>query len=411
MFKIKRLPEKFTSLLIELQIYFDDLQWIHFQSLLISLLITPYKSTISGMVKVLGFGTHRSKHNAFLINLSRVIIKVLRLYAENLLALLKKSDEPIYFIIDDTTNRKREKHITGAYKFFDHISKTYIWEQQIVCSVILYRNILIPYSFDVYIPKQQCDNLKIKFRKKTQIALDQLKAFESDEGETVFVLADTFYATKDIIEYCRLKKQHFVSCLKYNRKSRINGRLTSISSYIKNTIRTFKNKSKIKIGKTKYHTVTRQVILKTGGVVKLVFSKHTAHSTAMVLFTTTTTLPSIKILEAYRKRWNIEVFFKMSKQHLGFNAYQSRELKAINSHIALSMLSHNLLTHAYITSLREKGKSLTKKNISKFSVLDMLNNIRYESNIDTINYCIENIATTSKNKLKNEFKELLNKAA
>jgi hypothetical protein len=390
MFKIKRLPEKLTSLLIELQIYFNDLQWMHFQSLLISLLITPYKSTISGMVKVLGFGTHRSKHNAFLINLSRVIIKVLRLYAENLLTLLKKSGEPIYFIIDDTKNRKRGKHIAGAYKFFDHISKTYIWGQQIVCSVILYRNILIPYSFDVYIPKQQCDNLKIKFRKKTQIALEQLKAFESDEGTTVFVLADTFYATQDIIKYCRLKKQHFVSCLKYNRKFRINGRLTSISSYIKNTIRTFKNKTKIKIGKTKYHTVTKQVVLKTGGVVKLVFSKHTAHSTAMVLFT---------------------VFFKMSKQHLGFNAYQSRELKAINSHIALSMLSHNLLTHAYITSLREKGKSLTKKNISKFSVLDMLNNIRYESNIDTINYCIENIATKSKNKLKNEFKKILNKAA
>lgn len=43
-------------------------------------------------------------------------------------------------------------------------------------------------------------------------------------------------------------------------------------------------------------------------------------------------------------------------------------ISAINSSIALSMLSYNLMTHVYIKTLREKGKSLSRKNISKFSM-------------------------------------------
>ena len=40
--------------------------------------------------------------------------------------LLKKPGKAIYFIIDDTSNKKRGKHIIAAFKFFDHTSKQYI---------------------------------------------------------------------------------------------------------------------------------------------------------------------------------------------------------------------------------------------------------------------------------------------
>jgi len=69
---------------------FDDYQWIHFQSLLVSLLLTPFKPTLCEMAKVLGFGTHRSKHNAFIINSSVIIGKALQFYAYVILSLFKK---------------------------------------------------------------------------------------------------------------------------------------------------------------------------------------------------------------------------------------------------------------------------------------------------------------------------------
>lgn len=411
MFKIKRLPANIVILLSELEHLFNDIQWMHFQSLLISLLITPYKSTICGMVKVLGFGTHRSKHNAFMINFPDIMSKALRYYAHFILSILKKPGEELYIIFDDTSNKKRGKHIIGAFNYFDHLSKTFIWGQQIVCCIISYRGFTIPYCFDIYISKEQCKSLGIKFKKKTQIVLEQLKSFEVDTNQTVYVLTDTFYANEPMMNHCRSKKYHFVTALKYNRVFEVNNRQTNVSKYIKYHIKTFKNKTKIKLKNTTYSTVSEKVILKTGGAGKLVISKHPTHCTAMALFTTTPALPVLKILQAYQKRWSIEVFFKMSKQHLGFNKYQSRKLESVQSQITFSMLAYNLLTHAYINDLRAKGKSLTKKNISNFSILNMLTEIRYQTNIDTMDYCIDNLNIKSKNKIKNEFKNLLNKAA
>ena len=405
MFKLRRLPKHFTILILELQIFFDDTQWLHFNSLLISLILTPYKSTINGMVKVLGFGTHRTKHNAFLLNSSEVLIKALRYYAYFILTILKKYGEPIYFIIDDTSNKKRGKHITGAYKYFDHVSKKYIWGQQIVCSIIRFRNITIPFGFAIYLTKDQCKELEIKFRKKTEFALELLKSFEVDSNQTLFVLADTFYATSDIINYSNLKKHNFISQLKSNRLFYINGHKTNVRKYLKKI--NFKDKQKVRIGKNTYRAFSKIVNLKTGGEVKIVVTKCTAHCTATVLFSTNTALSIFEIMKAYNKRWTIEVFFKMSKQHLGFNAYQSIDIRAINSHLCLSMFSHILLTHAFINELRAKGKSLTQKNISKLSILNMQNKFRFESNLITLDDCIEQSEIISKNKTKKEFKKYL----
>ena len=411
MFKLKRLSAEIIIHIECLQMLFSDIQWLHFKSLLVSLLLTPHKKTITGMTKVLDFGTHRSKHNAFLINHSLKIHKALNYYAMMILSLLYRPGEPVYLIVDDSSNKKTGKHIQGAYTFFDHLTKRFVLGQQIVCSIIHYRGFTIPYDFDVYISKKHSSELGIKFRKKTDIALEQIKSFEADSNQKVYVLADSYYATQPIMNYCRDNNLYFVSTIRYNRVFYIKGHKTNASKYLKYTIKNFKQSQKVTIGKKTYKAVSRKVDLKTGGAAKLVFTKHSAHCTAMVLVTTCTALPFDKIIEAYQKRWNIETFFKMSKQHLGFNSYQSRELPAIESSIALSMLSYNLLTHVLISELRAKRKSLTKKNISKFSISNMLSVVRYKVNINNIEYCIDHLSTKSKNKMKNEIKSLINIAA
>jgi hypothetical protein len=66
MFKIKKLPLRIEDLLIEMQMFFNDYQWLHFKSILLELIVTPYKATLRGIVKVLSFGGHLSKQNEFL---------------------------------------------------------------------------------------------------------------------------------------------------------------------------------------------------------------------------------------------------------------------------------------------------------------------------------------------------------
>lgn len=407
MFKLKRVPLKIELMLIELQENFNYNQWIHFKSLILSMLITPYQKTIRGIVKVLLFGGHRTKQNEFLKDCTKLLSKVLRLYAMQIISKLKLSKEPMYVIIDDTTNKKRGKHIEAAFSLFDHVSKKYILGQQIVCVIIQYRGFVIPYAIEVYMPKEKATELGKEFKKKTRIAEEILKTFEVDEGQEVYVLSDTYYATTGIMNYCRSMNYTFVSTLKSNRIFKLDKITTNVEKYIKSTFNRKKHKKVIKIGKNKYQTHKCHAILKSGGAVQLVFTKHLSHRTVKVIFTTNTALPIKTILEAYHIRWSIEVFFKMSKQYLGLKSYQNRDLNATKSFLTLSLMAHNLLTHVFIDELREKGLKLTKKNVAHFSIIGMRDHIRNIACLDTMESFINNYDNISKNKFMNQFNNLL----
>ncbi len=390
MFKLQRIPLQIELLLNELQVFFSDQQWLHFQSLILSLLLTPYKATVVGMDKILAFGSHRSKHNEFLINSSHLMSKVLKYYSMLIMAKIKKLNEPIYFIIDDTSNKKRGKHVEAAFKFLEHTTKQYIWGHQLVCAIIEYRNIIIPYAIDVYVTKEQSGKLKLPFKRKTEMAIEILKDFEADSDQKIIVLADCYYAGGSIIKYCRKKGYSFISVLKSNRVFEIKDHRTNVEKYSNGLFSNKKRKTIVRIKNKKYYTVTGQAILKTGGVVKIVFSKQQSHRTALAVFTTNTALPTNIILEAYSRRWSIEVFFKMSKQHLGLRSYQNRNLYSIKSHIRLSLCSYNLLTHVFINDIREKGHNLTQKRIAHFRVVNMIDRLRYIATDDTINFITNN---------------------
>lgn len=397
MFMLQRIPLHVSLLLNELQCLFDDYGWLHFQSLLLSLILTPYKATVVGMYKILAFGTHRSKHNSFLINSSELLAKALKFYALMILSLLKKHGEPIYFIIDDTSNTKRGKFVQAAFSFFDHTTQRYIWGQQLVCAIILYRDIVIPYAIEIYVPKKQCKSLKQTFQKKTKIAEQFLESFEADSGQEVFVIADSYYATAPLMNHCRRMHYNFVSSLKSNRVFRVHHYTTNVSKYSRSTFRKKRSNKRIRINRTFYHVLSRQVVLKTGGAVKVVFTKRRSHRTVTAVFSTNTALPSKTILQVYAKRWKIEVFFKMSKQHLGLKAYQNRNVHAIRSHVRLSLCAHNLLTHVFINDIRAQGNKLTTKRIAHFSLLQQIDRLRYISNKDTLEYLINQNNHKSRN--------------
>ena len=85
----------------------------------------------------------------------------------------------------------------------------------------------------------------------------------------------------------------------------------------------------------------------------------------------------------------------MSKQHLGLRSYQNRDLNAIKSHIRLSLCAHNLLTYVFINDIREKGQNLTQKRIAHFSVVNMIDRVRYIATTDTINFITNNSGNPS----------------
>lgn len=388
MFKLLRIPKKINLLVAELEMFFTLSRWVHFQTMLVSLLATPFRATVSGRVRILATGTHRTKHNEFLQKYDALLGKVLRFYALKLIAVLQKQNEPLYIIIDDSKAQKRGKHVQAAFRYFDHATQRYMWGHQFLCVCLVYRGMRIPYAIELYRSKDDCKKRGIPFRKITQMAEDLITAIPELDIPTIYVLSDTYYASKEIIRSARAKGFHFVSYLKSNRCFTVNGRKTRMNRYIKRHF-TKKHKHSITINGSRYRTHTTLAYLPGVGQVRIVFSQKKGHHKVLPIFSTDPTLTSIEIITIYRIRWSIEVLFKETKQHLGLTAYHHRDEKAARTHLTLVFIAHALLTHLFITEQREKGKLLTKKLLATFSVREQQERIRSMVSRDTLEYVKE----------------------
>lgn len=393
MFKLLRIPRQISELIAELEIFFTLHQWVHFQTMLVSLFITPFKATVRGRSRVLAFGTHRTKHNAFLQHSDKLLGKALRFYAMKLIALLEQAQEALYVIIDDSKTAKRGKHVQAAFRLFDHTTQRFLWGHQFVCVTLLYRGIAIPYAIELYRCKADCHKRHLPFRKLTQIAEDLIAGLPDFGMKRVYVLADTYYASKQIIRAARGRGFHFVSFLKSNRRLVIDGRGTSVSKFLKRSFRNTRKRwiSLAPTSRGRYATLQQECSLPGMGDVSVVFSQKKGRRTVLPLFTTDRSLTTKEIIAIYRKRWSIEVLFKQTKQYLGLTAYHHRDesrLVGMRTHLQLVLLAYALLTHLFLTEQRAQGKKFTTKLLATFSPRETQQRIRALVAVDTLD-CIE----------------------
>lgn len=385
MLPLYRIPKKISQLLEELEIFFTLPQWTHVQTLLLSLLITPFKPTIVGQSRVIASGVHRTKHNEFCQKHDTLLVKALRFYALKLISLLYRKGEPLYIILDDSKAKKRGKHVQAAATMFDHVTKSYLWGHQFLCVTLSYCGMTIPYAIALYRSKDDCAKRKLLFQKLTSIAEDLIATMPDFGVSKVYVLADTYYASKRIITCARNKGYHFITVLKSNRRILVNGRSTTIKKFIARHF-THQRKHLVCINKHRYRTVSQQIYLPGVGKGTLVISQGKGRKTELALFSTQHTADAASIITIYRVRWSIEVFFKLSKQYLGLTAYHHRDERAVRSHLQFVLLAYCLLTHLFISELRAQGKSLTQYQLRKFSLRHAQSLLRSFVTIDTLDF-------------------------
>jgi len=87
------------------------------------------------------------------------------------------------------------------------------------------------------------------------------------------------------------------------------------------------------------------VTLSDGLPAKLVFVRNRKSNDWLAILSTDVELSDEKIVELYGKRWDIEVFFKVTKQHLNLeNGIQARDFDSIVAHTTIVMMRHVFLT-------------------------------------------------------------------
>ncbi len=85
----------------------------------------------------------------------------------------------------------------------------------------------------------------------------------------------------------------------------------------------------------------------SGTTVKLVliqeFDKSRRLKAQFILVCTDSQFPTHKIIEAYKLRWNIEVFYRTAKQRFALTKFHTRQFEKIHCHVTIVVLAYLLV--------------------------------------------------------------------
>lgn len=238
------------------------------------------------------------------------------IYGESL-----RSGKPVFCIVDDTISSKtkpssRALHpIEDAYFHQSHLKRRQDYGHQAVSIMLSCNGFVLNYAVIMY------DKSKSKIKIVQEIA-QELPAppFPS------FFLYDSWYTSADIIQAFIRKGFFTVGALKTNRILYPAGykmQVSELASYMKESMPSIHTMT---VGKRKYKVYRYEGPVNGVGkaVVLLSYPENAfGEPSALCAFLCMNCTLSIEeILTIYIERWSIEVFFRESKQKLGFDQYQ-----------------------------------------------------------------------------------------
>ena len=180
----------------------------------------------------------------------------------------------------------------------------------------------------------------------------------------VRVLFDAFYLAPCVVAACKSRGFTWFSVASKNRKlTRKHCRTRSIKEFAPGVL---KHHGKF-VRMRRQHFWRWMKITAVDGVmnrlgqVRMVLSKRPGDpwKKTLAVITNETKLAAREIISIYEKRWNIEVLFKELRSSLGLCDYQVLSRHAIERHLHLCGLAHQLLTHH---SLDAEGAQAKQEN-------------------------------------------------
>ena len=262
----------------------------------------------------------------------------------------------LFLIVDDSLVKKTGKKIPGCGWHWDHAQKASRFGHQWVLSSLLYKEFLLPLWAKLYHPKgtRGCG----PFESKIVLAQKIIRVLRLPIPCKLYVLADSWYWAKTLVRVCRRCGYHMISQLKSNSVFWQDGTKTSVSSLL-NRVSSYREVSLFVYGKSKTLRIAKFIgDIKEIGKVAVVVVKE-KRKKPIYLVCTNVHLSAVYIIKYYAKRWKIEQMIKDLKQRLGFGDYQVRDLRAIERHVALVLLSYFVLILLKILQwLKDKKKCL-----------------------------------------------------
>jgi hypothetical protein len=249
-----------------------------------------------------------------------------------------KARSVVFLLLDDTIIKKTGKKIPGCGWYKDHAQNlANVFGHQWVLAALFYKQSILPLAARLYHPKgaKGCG----RFHTKIRLAKKILQSLRLPVACKLYVLADSWYWCKELALLCRSYGYHMISQLKSNSVVWVKGQRTPVAELASRTS-AFREVSVFLYGKNKRLKIAKfTAVVKGLGLVAVVIVKEKRKKTRY-LVSTNFLLPALEVVKFYAHRWKIEQMIKDLKQRLGLEDYQTRNLQAIQRHVALVLLSY-----------------------------------------------------------------------
>lgn len=335
------IPEEFERALEAFRPHFGAPAFEHFKRYVMGLIVSE-NLTVEGINRIFIQAKHPSSLNRFLttgiwkqqaVNDTR--IDILKIQG----ALGGKG----WLAIDDTLTHKTGKKIEGVGIYWDHSEKRYVLAHNIVTAEFVNpKGESHPLDFRLYLKEEQSREKKVPFKTKIDLAQELVEDALQLGLEIQGALFDNWFASKDFIKFLQAKGLHWVTRLKSDRNIKIKGRYVAIREFARALPR--ESFRMVQIGDRIYQVFSKAVDLKGVGLVRILISYDNEEFSGSPAYFATDQIrwEGTRILKTYSKRWNIETFFRDSKQNLGLEDYQLRDLWGIERHCYLIFLVYSL---------------------------------------------------------------------
>ncbi|MEW6609820.1 MAG: transposase [bacterium] len=282
---------------------------------------------------------------------------------------LQHGKEPEVLVsIDDSIacKPKTSKHFEAVDWHFDATKgKTYAHGTTFITFHIKVGDISFPFNWKLYlrektvrrINKNRTKKRKIRFHSKMALAKMMLEELSHmlPEGTRVYVLFDSWYASKHLLRFILKKNWHVICALKSNRVFKGKS-LSRHARYIRN-----KSLETIFVGSA--DSTTKYWIRVKKGRIKglreenlVIFSKrHPRDKRPAYFLSTDTELSGRQVLEYYTNRWEVEVDHLYLKTRLGLADFRVRSYEATSKYFSAVFLT---LCYLYWRIFKEQGHKL-----------------------------------------------------
>lgn len=257
---------------------------------------------------------------------------------------------PIAFFIIDDTQSKRDpstKQMERLDHHYSHSDGKTVWSHCLVTAHLVSEEYSFACDFRSYFRESYCEEEGLPFKSKNDLAIELIKDYESPTDEQVYVLVDSWYTSKKLVDACSAKGYHLIGGLRSNRKIYPVGIGVKISEFASKYMEKDDTRS-VTAGDHTYKMYEYEGNLSDIENAKVLLSWEDVFDSSespFCILCTDCSLDVVTILRYYDVRWNIETGYRFFKDLLGFDHYQLLSHKGIERYWCIQFLTYNYLEY------------------------------------------------------------------